>query len=41
VSGGIANLNAAVRGQLQDVRTHLDLFYTQTIGQPEKPGAVR
>jgi len=41
VSGGVANLNAAVRGQLQDVRTHLQLFYTQTIGQPAKPGAVK
>jgi hypothetical protein len=41
VSGGIPNLNAAVRGQLQDVRTHLELFYTQTVGQPDRPGAVK
>jgi hypothetical protein len=36
-SGGLANLNATVRGQLQEVRTHLTLFYAGTLGPRDSP----
>jgi hypothetical protein len=36
VSGGVPNLNAAVRGHLQEVRSHLQMFYAGTLGQREK-----
>jgi len=35
VSGGEPNLDAAVRGELQEVKAHLQLFYAMTVGQPE------
>jgi hypothetical protein len=36
VTGGVANLNATVRGQLQQVRTHLQMFYAATMGERER-----
>jgi hypothetical protein len=33
VSGGVANLDASLRGRLQEVRTHLQMFYAATMGQ--------
>jgi hypothetical protein len=36
-SGGLANLSATVRGQLQEVRTHLTLFYAGTLGPRDSP----
>jgi hypothetical protein len=34
-SGGVPNLDAAVRGQLQEVRTHLAMFYAGTMGEAD------
>lgn len=41
VQGGVANLRADVRGQLQEARSQLQLFYAGTVGQREKTPAEK